>query len=136
MLLFRDVFVGPVVRREKTVTRRSKPEWKERQFKVGSIHQAYVTPPWTKGKPFARLRIVSVTRSTFAAMWADIDECAREGFITPEAFHAYLRQHHGALDASQFNRIKLEPLARIEFELVQFDSKIAASFIDRARRQT
>lgn len=42
MLLFHDIFVGPVIRMQKTVTRRSKPEWKFRQFKVGSVHQAEI----------------------------------------------------------------------------------------------
>lgn len=131
MLLFHDRFVGPVVRHEKTVTRRHNPAHKLRQYKVGSVHQAYVTPPWSNGKPFALLRIVGVTLSTFGAMWADGDECAREGFITCEAFHAYLRGLHP--DAAALNAATLAPLARIEFELVTFDSKVAQGFVDRAR---
>lgn len=132
MLLFHDIFVGPVIRMQKTVTRRSKPEWKLRQFKVGSVHQAYVTPPWTKGKPFARLRIVSVTISNFASMWTDASECYREGFASPASFHAYLRAKHP--EPAELKSAKLEQLARIEFELVQFDSRVATGFIDRSLR--
>ena len=125
MLLFRDRFVGPILRREKTVTRRGKPDWKLKQFRVGSVHRAYVTPPWAKGAPFASLRIVGVTLST---MQLDAAEARLEGFADVDDFLAYAVEHDVSFTDS---------VARIEFELVQFDSKVASVFIDRhANRAT
>lgn len=124
MLLFRSNFVAPIVRGEKTVTRRTNVTWRFKVFKPGVVHQAYVTPPWADGKPFARLAIVSVTESTF-----DIDdaEVRREGFVDRAAFMAYVEQH--AVDLSQ-------PVARIEFKLVTFNSRVAMGFIKRGGIET
>ena len=63
MILFKESMVPLILNGTKTVTRRrGKCRWR-----VGAIHQCYTRPAFARppGKPFARVRIVSVTQQTW-----------------------------------------------------------------------
>jgi hypothetical protein len=87
MLLFHEEFRAPIIRRAKTVTRRSNLAWRLKTIKVGRVHGAYVRPPWMGGEPFAQLLILGVTESDFLTV--DEREARREG-VSERPGHARL----------------------------------------------
>jgi len=100
----------------KTVTRR---RWKRARVKVGSIHKCYTRPAFARppGKPFARVRIVSVEHepslgASIISRGEDAEvEAKREGFASWADFFAYWQEMHGPVP------IFPVPDYRVEFAL-------------------
>jgi len=91
MILFKPEHVQPILRGEKTQTRRTG----KRRWRIGSIHQAKLN--FKKGsKPFARLRIVDVRQERLG----DISEedAKREGYPTVQAYQEVFKRIYGWWD--------------------------------------
>lgn len=62
MILFKPMFVGPILAGTKTQTRRTG----SKRWKVGSIHQAKTS--YKKDAAFAKLRILDIRQETLGDM--------------------------------------------------------------------
>jgi len=143
MILFTPEMAKAILDGRKTVTRR---RWKKPRVKVGSIHLAYTRPAFARppGKPFARVRIVSVihedypghhTRreyekphSTGVNWWEDwiADEARREGFASWTDFTwTYMNMHvtQKALCGGAPSPME-EACYRVEFELMEASDEV------------
>lgn len=118
MILFKPDLAQAILDGRKTVTRR---RWKRPRVKVGAIHQCYTRPAFVKppGKPFARVRIVSVDYEAFpghghARWWARYmdGEAGREGFASWEEFLNAYTEINGVSSTG-------EPCWRVQFEVVK-----------------
>lgn len=109
MLLFRPEHVEPILRREKTQTRRI---WKRVRVKVGAVHQCYTRPAWVDppGKPFARVKILGVRKERLADI--SDEDCRREGY--PD------RDHYVAAVARINKMPRLHALETV-FDVVSFE---------------
>ena len=117
MILFKPDMKQAIIERRKTVTRRQG----KKRWNVGAEHLCYTRPAFCNppGKPFARVRIVSVTAESLPGsslldngLKAFHDDGRREGFSDWFAFRdGYLRingEHAWA-----------QPCWRVAFELVE-----------------
>lgn len=109
MILFKPMFVGPILAGTKTQTRRTG----SKRWKIGSIHQAKTS--YAKDAVFAKLRIVAIRQEKLGEM-TEADAVA-EGFSCVMAFQNAFRSMYGTWDADQLVWV-------IDFELVkEEDSK-------------
>lgn len=98
MLLFKHEHEAPILRGEKTETRRL---WKRPRVRVGAIHRAYTRPAYVKppGRPFAAI----VIRDRWVEPLVAIDErgARAEGYASvADYFDAFCRINrlHAAFD--------------------------------------
>lgn len=122
MILFKPEMAQAILEGSKTVTRRRG----KRRWKVGAEHLCYTRPAFARppGEPFARVRIVSVTRERHIGDSVRIafnpsltvarlhEEAEREGFECWAGFEATYRAING-------ERSYIEPCWRVEFVLVR-----------------
>jgi len=115
MILCTPEMAQAILDGRKTVTRR---RWKRPRVKVGAIHQCYTRPAFARppGKPFARVRIVSVLEERWCGAYAVpriatlYAEARREGFATWDDFEA-------AYTAINGRPAMRQPCYRVEFRL-------------------
>lgn len=109
MILFQHEHVGPILRDEKTHTRRrGRARWK-----VGAVHQARTNMPWqSPAGHFASLRILSVKATTLLEM-NDADAAA-EGYPDVDRYvEAYCR-----INRIPYDDAILEVIWDVEFERI------------------
>ena len=104
VFLFKDFHVEPILRGEKTQTRRRH----KRPRRVGSVHQCRTT---LFGKPFARIRIKRVWRERVCDI-NDADAEAEGGYTREEYIRGLLEMHRGRLSETDW-------VWCYEFELVE-----------------
>lgn len=99
MILFKPEHVKPILRREKTQTRRLG----NKRWNVGAVHQCKLN--FMKGEPFARVRILGVRKE-------------RLGSITPAGARAegYASAHEYLMAFHKINRVPLEAATRVKVE--------------------
>lgn len=123
MILFKPVFVLPIIRLEKRVTRRPYNAHRVKQFPVGSVHGAYCRPPWCDGKPFAKLEVLRSSVDT--ALLVTDAEARLEGFDSADAFREALCAIY------KVKRLNAgTPLLRIEFEVVETFPRVVRGLTD------
>jgi len=101
MILFKPEMAAAILSGQKICTRRRG----RKRWNVGAIHQCYTRMPWGKepGKPFAKVRIVSVTREESPGspgcgfVWPSgrKTEAEREGFASWVDFLAAYAEING-----------------------------------------
>lgn len=96
MLSFTPELAAMVLNGTKTQTRRVRVG---RPFVPGSRHLCYTRPPWLKGKPFAEIDILKVTRERVGEI-SEADAVA-EGFQNRAGFLGVIAEIYGreALEA-------------------------------------
>ena len=116
MILFKESMVPLILNGTKTVTRRRG----RRRWNVGAVHLAYTRPAFARppGKPFARVRIVSMDYEAFpghghARWWSRYmdGEAQREGFSSWDEFLNAYTEINGVSSTG-------EPCWRVEFTVV------------------
>jgi len=105
MILFKPEHVEPILRGEKTQTRRiGRCRWRP-----GSIHQAKTS--LKKGsKPFALLRIVSVRQERLGDI--SEDDAKKEGYSSVEAYKEVFKRIYGWWDENELVWV-------VDFEVVR-----------------
>lgn len=110
MILFRPEHVAPILRGEKTQTRRTG----RRRWRPGSIHECRTE---MFGKPFARVRILSVRQEPLGAITEN--DAMREGYGSVEEYlEAFFRIYEKKLKGMRLVDIGRMPVWVIDFEVV------------------
>jgi len=110
MILFKPEHVDPILRGEKIQTRRTgKCRWRP-----GSIHECRTE---MFGKPFAKVRILSVRQEPLGAITED--DAMREGYGSVEEYlEAFFRIYEKKLKGMRLVDIGRMPVWVIDFEVV------------------
>lgn len=109
MLLFKPEHVDPILRGQKTQTRRI---WKRVRVKVGAVHQCYTRPAWAKppGEPFARVLITGLRREKLR--YISESDVLREGYLHRDVYISAV---------ARINGISRDEAMETAFDVVDFE---------------
>lgn len=120
MILFKPMFVGPILAGTKTQTRRTG----RKRWKVGSIHQAKTC--YKKDSVFASLKVLAIRQEALGDI-TEADAIA-EGYLNVEAYQEVFRRIYGTWDAAM-------PVWVIDFEKVkESDEEVIQKIENRIRK--